>query len=93
MIRVRVIAIHLNTGSAMPAIWLRRVWNTQEHVSFQSLNCGTAHRTDGRPMVPLHASTKKGDKYFAQGRVHEAKKEWDAALEVYEKALSEDPRK
>jgi len=43
------------------------------------------------PIAPLEARTKKGDKYFAQGRIHEAKKEWDAALESYEKALSEDP--
>src|SRR5271157_2550244 len=43
------------------------------------------------PMAPLQASNRKGDKYFAEGRMHEAKKEWDAALEAYEKALSEDP--
>jgi general secretion pathway protein D len=39
----------------------------------------------------LEASTKKGDKYLAEGRASEAKKDWDAALEFYEKALSEDP--
>jgi general secretion pathway protein D len=43
------------------------------------------------PAVPLQARAKKGDKYLAAGRVSEAKKEWDAALESYEKALSEDP--
>src|SRR5947209_484577 len=43
------------------------------------------------PMVPLQARTHKGDKYLAEGRGHEAKKEWDAALDKYEKALSEDP--
>jgi general secretion pathway protein D len=43
------------------------------------------------PALPLDAKTRKGDKYLAEGRVHEAKKEWDAALEEYEKALSEDP--
>src|SRR5271157_691582 len=43
------------------------------------------------PGVSLEASTKKGDKYLAAGRASEAKKEWDAALESYEKALSEDP--
>ena len=37
------------------------------------------------------AHTRKGDKYLAEGRVHEIRKEWDAALESYEKALSEDP--
>ena len=42
-------------------------------------------------MLPLEAKTKKGDKYLAEGRAHELKKEWDAALEDYEKALSEDP--
>jgi general secretion pathway protein D len=43
------------------------------------------------PAVSLEARTKKGDKYLAAGRGSEAKKEWDAALESYEKALSEDP--
>lgn len=43
------------------------------------------------PMTPLDARTRKGDKYYSEGRAHEAKKEWDAALEDYEKALSEDP--
>src|SRR5450631_1198852 len=43
------------------------------------------------PMLPLEAKTKKGDKYLAEGRIHEQKKEWDAALESYELALSEDP--
>jgi general secretion pathway protein D len=43
------------------------------------------------PMLPLEAKTKKGDKYLAEGRAHEQKKEWDAALESYELALSEDP--
>ena len=43
------------------------------------------------PMLPLEAKTKKGDKFLAQGRLHEQKKEWDDALENYEKALSEDP--
>jgi general secretion pathway protein D len=43
------------------------------------------------PGVSLEALTKKGDKYLAEGRASEAKKDWDAALEFYEKALSEDP--
>src|SRR5215469_8469891 len=43
------------------------------------------------PALPLEAKTRKGDHYLAEGRTHEAKKEWDAALEAYEKALSEDP--
>ena len=41
--------------------------------------------------LPLEARTKKGDKFLTQGRLHEQKKEWDDALEDYEKALSEDP--
>ena len=43
------------------------------------------------PALPLEARTKKGDKFLAEGRVHEQKKEWDAALESYDLALSEDP--
>jgi general secretion pathway protein D len=43
------------------------------------------------PTLPLEARTKKGDKFLAEGRLHEQKKEWDEALENYEKALSEDP--
>ncbi len=43
------------------------------------------------PLVPLEAKTKKGDKFFSQGRIEEAKKNWDVALEDYEKALAEDP--
>ena len=39
----------------------------------------------------LEAKTKKGDKYLAEGRAHQEKKEWDEALDCYEKALSEDP--
>jgi general secretion pathway protein D len=43
------------------------------------------------PLAPLEAKTRKGDKFFSQGRVDEAKKNWDAALDNYEKALAEDP--
>jgi len=42
-------------------------------------------------MLPLEAKTRKGDKFLAEGRAHEDKKEWDAALQDYERALSEDP--
>jgi general secretion pathway protein D len=42
-------------------------------------------------MMPLEASTRKGNTYLADGRAHEAKKEWDEALADYEKALLEDP--
>src|SRR5215469_2801460 len=41
--------------------------------------------------VPLEAKTRKGDKFLAEGKAAEAKKDWDKALENYEKALSEDP--
>jgi general secretion pathway protein D len=41
--------------------------------------------------LPLAARTKKGDQYFAEGARHEEKKEWDAALEAYQKALAQDP--
>src|ERR1035437_4712193 len=44
-----------------------------------------------RPTLPLEARTKKGDNFLTEGRLHEQKKEWDAPLEAYEKALSEDP--
>ena len=43
------------------------------------------------PPLPLEAKTRKGDKFLADGRVQEGKKDWDAALNSYEKALSEDP--
>ena len=43
------------------------------------------------PLAPLEAKTRKGDKYLAEGRVHEVKKEWDAALQSYLEALAEDP--
>lgn len=43
------------------------------------------------PMAPLQARTKKGDRFLGEGRAHEEKREWDAALDAYEKALSEDP--
>ncbi len=37
------------------------------------------------------ARTRKGDKFLAEGRKAESRKEWDRALELYEKALKEDP--
>ncbi len=39
----------------------------------------------------LSARTKKGDKYFAEGRRYQLEEKWDLALEAYEKALGEDP--
>ncbi|MCI0364397.1 MAG: hypothetical protein L0219_10970, partial [Phycisphaerales bacterium] len=41
--------------------------------------------------VPLGARTRKGDKLWNQGKQEERRKNWDAALALYEKALSEDP--
>jgi len=41
--------------------------------------------------LPLEARTAKGDKFYAAGKSHENKKEWDAALENYQKAIGEDP--
>lgn len=43
------------------------------------------------PLAPLEARTRKGDKLLAQGREREVRKDWDAALEFYEQALSDDP--
>jgi len=43
------------------------------------------------PALPLAARTRKGDKFLSQGRALEAKKDWGAALELYENALAEDP--
>ena len=43
------------------------------------------------PILPLEAKTRKGDKYLAEGRIAEEKKDWDAALNAYQKALVEDP--
>ena len=40
----------------------------------------------------LEARSRKGDKFFAQGRDAEDRREYERALENYEKALSEDPK-
>ena len=45
----------------------------------------------GPMLPPVEARTKKGDRLLAEGRAHEAKKEWDEALDNYEKASAEDP--
>ncbi len=41
--------------------------------------------------VPLDARTRKGDQLMKEGREAEARKEYDKALELYEKALQTDP--
>ncbi|HWR52142.1 MAG TPA: cohesin domain-containing protein [Bryobacteraceae bacterium] len=38
------------------------------------------------------ARTRKGDKLIKAGRAAEERKEWDKALDLYEQAMSEDPR-
>jgi general secretion pathway protein D len=40
---------------------------------------------------PLDAKTRKGEKLLSDGRTLEAKKQYDEALNLYERALSEDP--
>ena len=45
----------------------------------------------GGMAVSLDARTKKGDKFLKQGRKAQLAKDWDTALEFYEKALDEDP--
>src|SRR5438034_454171 len=40
------------------------------------------------PLTPLEARTKRGDKFFAEGRAHETKKEWDAALVSFQQPLT-----
>jgi general secretion pathway protein D len=43
------------------------------------------------PVAPLQGKTHKGNAYFAEGAKYQEKKQWDAALESYERALAEDP--
>lgn len=45
----------------------------------------------GSLAVPAAARTRKGDKFLAQGKEREAHKDWDGALDFYNKALNEDP--
>jgi general secretion pathway protein D len=42
-------------------------------------------------VFPAGAGNRKGDHLLAEGRAHQARKEWDAALDCYERALAEDP--
>ena len=41
--------------------------------------------------LPAPARTRKGEKFLKEGKQAEVKKDWDAALELYEQALAEDP--
>src|SRR5689334_4742568 len=45
----------------------------------------------GTAAIPLAARSRKADKLVADGRTKEARKDFDAALELYEQALSLDP--
>ena len=45
----------------------------------------------GTSVLPLSARSKKADRLVAEGRVLEASKDFDRALEKYEQALSQDP--
>jgi general secretion pathway protein D len=40
---------------------------------------------------PVEARTRKGDKFYKQAQTEEQKKLWEKALDLYEKALAEDP--
>ncbi len=39
----------------------------------------------------LEAKSRKGDRFLSAGHAAEQRKEWDKALEWYERALAEDP--
>lgn len=41
--------------------------------------------------LPLAAANRKGDKFLKEGRTAEARREYDKALDLYEKALDSDP--
>ncbi len=44
------------------------------------------------PMLPhANAKTRKGEKYLKQGHDAEVRKQWETALDFYEKAVLEDP--
>src|SRR6185295_19382735 len=42
-------------------------------------------------LTPLSARTRKGDQLINQGRAAEVRRQFDQALDLYERALSEDP--
>src|SRR3954471_1628856 len=85
MVSVRANALYINIGLRTSREKYRNMsfFNRLTAILLTALLIG--------PMVPIEAKTRKGDHYLAEGRSHEAKREWDAALDAYEKALSEDP--
>ena len=46
----------------------------------------------GLAPAPVYGKTKKGEKLVKDGRLAESKKDFDSALDLYEQALSTDPR-
>ena len=44
------------------------------------------------PHEGLQARTKKGDKFYKLGEAAEARKDYDKALDDFQKALSQDPK-
>src|ERR1035438_6458136 len=45
-----------------------------------------------QPVNSLDAHTRQGDKYLKLGREAEARKDYDKAIEYYDKAVHEDPQ-
>ena len=41
--------------------------------------------------IPAYGKTGKGEKFLAQGREAEARKQWETALDLYEQAMLDDP--
>jgi general secretion pathway protein D len=59
--------------------------------SFNRLTVGAAIFVLLGAGFPAVAGNRKGDHLLAEGRAHQARKEWDAALDCFERALAEDP--
>ncbi|MGA2117334.1 MAG: cohesin domain-containing protein [Bryobacteraceae bacterium] len=59
--------------------------------SFNRLTVGAAFFVLLGAGFPAVAGNRKGDHLLAEGRAHQARKEWDAALDCFERALAEDP--
>ena len=71
---------------------VRAAGNAPKYVSFQSLNSDRVDRRATRlPGSAGGQDAKRATNTWPKGEPTKLKKEWDAALEAYEKALSEDP--